>query len=292
MIKIIEVGPRDGLQNEPVMIPTHAKIAFVDALSATGAAGIEVSAFVSPKWVPQLADASAVFAGIERREGVSYSALVPNSRGLDRALECSVDKIAVFTAASEGFCRRNTNCTIDESFSRMELVLARARDCKMPVRGYVSTAFHCPYDGRIDPEDASRVIEKLADLGVTDVSIGDTIGRAVPEEVSALLDVVTARVSPTRLAMHFHDTYGQAAANVLRSFKHGVEIFDACAGGIGGCPYAPGAPGNVATAMVAKTLSDAGAKVTMDFDALKTARGEILQYLQRAGAKSPPSRGL
>ncbi len=286
MIKIVEVGPRDGLQNESVPIPTEAKVAFVDALSETGTKDIEVSAFVSSKWVPQLADAGDVFARITRKPGVTYSALVPNEKGFNRALEANVDKVAVFSAASETFSNKNTNCSIDTSYNRIEPVVSRAHKMGLPVRGYVSTAFWCPYEGTIHPQVASDCIERMADMGVTDVSVGDTIGKATPDEVRALLEVLLKRVPATRIAMHFHDTYGRAAQNVLASYEYGICIFDACTGGIGGCPYAPGASGNVATATVVRTLRSAGATVSIDLDKLEKAREKIIGYLCNAGAQN------
>lgn len=286
MIRIVEVGPRDGLQNEPNFVPTEAKISFVNALSETGAEEIEVTAFVSPKWVPQLADATEVLRGIQEKRGVCYSALVPNMRGFQRAMDVGVQKIAVFTAASEGFNSKNINTTIDGSFKRIEPVVRAAQDAGIAYRGYVSTAFWCPYDGKVSVEKAADVIERLADCGVTDVSIGDTIGKAKPDEVRALLDVVLKRVEPDRLAMHYHDTFGRAADNVLASWDYGIKIYDACTGGIGGCPYAPGAAGNVATSTVVKTLRGAGAEVPLDLDAVEQAKEQIIQYL--GGRRQPP----
>ena len=230
MIRIVEVGPRDGLQNEPNFVPTEAKISFVNALSETGARDIEVTAFVSPKWVPQLKDATQVMEGIKPKEGVAYSVLVPNMRGFDRAMEAGVQKIAIFTAASEGFNNKNINTSIDGSFERLAPVVRAAQDAGIAYRGYVSTAFWCPYDGKISPEKAADVIERLADQGVTDVSIGDTIGKAKPDEVRALLDVVLKRAEADRLAMHYHDTFGRASDNVLASWDYGINIYDAVIG--------------------------------------------------------------
>lgn len=281
MIRIIEVGPRDGLQNEQHAIPTEAKIAFVDALSLARPAEIEVSAFVSPKWVPQLADATEVFRGITRRPGIVYSALVPNLQGLERALAARVDRVSVFTAASETFNKRNVNATIEESIRRFEPVVERARAVGMPVRGYVSTAFWCPYEGRILPAAVVPVVERLFALGVEEVSIGDTIGKAAPDEVRALLDLLLKQIPATRLAMHFHDTYRRARANVLESWRLGITAFDASTGGIGGCPYAPGASGNVATEVVVQALRQAGATVDLDLTALAAARATIAHALGR-----------
>jgi len=245
-IRIVEVGPRDGLQSVAGLVPTEVKIAFVDALSECGFAEIEVSSFVSPRWVPQLADAREVFAGITRKPGITYMALVPNEEGLERAHEARVDKIAVFTAASETFSRKNTNASIAETLRRFKPVIANAG---VPVRGYISTAFHCPYEGPIQPEQVLPVAKSLIDLGCAELSIGDTIGKAVPEEVTHLLELLLPLrpSAPLPLCLHFHDTYGHAVANARAAHALGITTFDASTGGIGGCPYAPGASGNVAT---------------------------------------------
>ncbi|MBI3270666.1 MAG: hydroxymethylglutaryl-CoA lyase [Planctomycetes bacterium] len=282
MVRIVEVGPRDGLQNETRQVPTEVKVAFVDALSLAGLPEIEVSAFVSPKWVPQLADAAEVFARIRRAPGVAYSALVPNEQGLDRALAARADRIAVFTAASETFSRKNTNASIDESIARFRPVLERARAGKIPVRGYVSTAFWCPYEGKIGPAKAAEVALRLADAGVDEVSIGDTLGKATPDEVRALLEPLLPRLPAQRIAMHFHDTFHRAVENVLASWKLGIRAFDSSAGGIGGCPYAPGASGNVSTESVVEALRGAGEDVPVDLAALAAARALI------GGALAPP----
>lgn len=272
-IRIVEVGPRDGLQNEARTIPTEVKVAFVDALSACGFDEIEVSSFVSPRWVPQLADAEAVFRQIRRAPGVTYMALVPNLQGLERALEARADKVAVFTAASETFSRKNTNASIAESLDRFRPVLARA---PVPVRGYISTAFHCPFEGPIAPEQVVAVAEALVAMGCTELSIGDTIGRATADEVRRLLDLLQPAIPASRqLALHFHDTFGQAVGNALAAAERGVRIFDASAGGIGGCPYAPGAPGNVSTeALVAAFPGRTG----IDPEKLRDAREVIQPY--------------
>ena len=246
MIEIVEVGPRDGLQ-----MRRHGyqpcQVAFVNALNKTGTRQIEVTAFVSPKWVPQLKDAREVLERIERADGIEYSALVPNLKGFERAMECDVDKLALFTAASETFNSKNINTTLEGSFERMKRVCDAASESKKPVRGYISTAFHCPFEGAIQPHLVTDIALRLLDLGVHDVSIGDTIGKASVDEVKRLLDHLLKVVPTEKVAMHFHDTFGQAAENVVASWEMGVEIFDSCTGGIGGCPYAPGAPGNVAT---------------------------------------------
>jgi hydroxymethylglutaryl-CoA lyase len=243
---------------------------------------IEASAFVSPRWVPQLADAEAVFAGITRRPGVVYSALVPNEHGLDRAFSARAEKIALFTAASETFNRKNINATIAESIARFVPVARRARAAGLPLRGYVSTAFWCPYEGQIAPERAVRVIDQLFDLGVEEVSIGDTIGKATPDDVKTLLDLLLPRIAPGRLALHVHDTYGHAAENVRAAFARGIEIYDSSAGGIGGCPYAPGASGNIATEVLAATLAAAGGAVLLDRAALARAHATIAAALGRS----------
>jgi hydroxymethylglutaryl-CoA lyase len=284
MIRIVEVGPRDGLQSESRSIPTEAKVAYIDALSSSGVSEIEASAFVSPKWIPQLADAEEVFRRIRRASGVLYSALVPNEQGLDRALSAKVDKIAVFTAASETFNRKNINASIEESIQRFVPVIERARQSALPVRGYVSTAFWCPYEGRIAPSQAAIVCRRLIDAGVDEISIGDTIGKAVPDEVRQLLGELLATIPASRLAMHFHDTYHHAVENLLASWKLGIEAFDSSAGGIGGCPYAPGASGNVATEAVVEALRAAGADVQADLGALAEARRIILPVLGRPPA--------
>jgi hydroxymethylglutaryl-CoA lyase len=272
-VRIVEVGPRDGLQNEARTVPTGAKIRFIDALSSTGLEEIEVSSFVSPRWVPQLADAAEVFAGIRRVPGVVYSALVPNRQGLDGAIAAAADKLAVFTAASETFSLRNTNATIAESLDRFRPVL---RDATVPVRGYVSTAFHCPFEGPIAPDQVLPVVRALFDMGCVEVSIGDTIGRATPDEVRRLLDALLPHCPPAPLALHFHDTFGQAVDNARVGFGMGVTTFDASAGGIGGCPYAPGAPGNVATQALVSAFQG---RTGVDPDRLESAAVVVRPYL-------------
>jgi hydroxymethylglutaryl-CoA lyase len=272
-IRLVEVGPRDGLQNEARIVPTDVKIRFIDALSETGLAEIEVTSFVSPKWVPQLADAAEVFAGIRRPPGVIYSALVPNRQGLDGAIAARADKVAVFTAASETFSMRNTNATIAESLDRFRPVL---RDATVPVRGYISTAFHCPFEGPIAPDQVLPVMRALFDMGCAEVSIGDTIGKATADEVRRLLDVLLPHWPAAKLALHFHDTFGQAMDNALVGFGMGITTFDASAGGIGGCPYAPGAPGNVATQALATAFRG---KTGIDPERLESAAAVVRPYL-------------
>jgi hydroxymethylglutaryl-CoA lyase len=280
-VRLTEVGPRDGLQNEARTIATDVKVRFVDALSEAGYEEIEVSAFVSPERVPQLADAEEVFARIWRREKTIYSALVPNERGLERALRAKVGKAAVFTAASETFNRKNVNASIAESIERFKPVVLGARGAKIPVRGYVSTAFWCPYEGKIAPEAVVDVVKRLTDLGVDEISIGDTIGKAVPAEVMTLLDRLLDHVDQDRLVMHFHDTYGTAIANVLASYERGISAFDSSAGGVGGCPFAPGASGNVATEDVIWALTQSGATLAPDLDRVRAASDLLASALGR-----------
>ncbi|MCC7417399.1 MAG: hydroxymethylglutaryl-CoA lyase [Acidobacteria bacterium] len=246
-VTIVEVGPRDGLQNEASPVSTGDKIALVDRLSAAGLPVIEVSSFVSPKWVPQMADAEQVFAGIVRRPGTRYSALVPNPKGLDRALAAGATEIAVFAAATETFSRRNINQSIDESLANYRDVCARAREAGLRTRGYLSTVFGCPYEGAVDPGEAADIAARLIDAGVFEVAISDTIGVAHPGQVPRVLDAMLARLAVDTIALHFHDTRGTALANVLAALPFGIATFDASCGGLGGCPYAPGAAGNLAT---------------------------------------------
>ena len=264
-IRITEVGPRDGLQNEPAVLSTDAKVAFVNALSQSGVTEIEVGSFVSPRAVPQLADSDEVFQRIDRRPGVVYSALVPNERGLARARAAAADKIAVFTAASDTFNQRNIHCTVRESIERLKPVVSDAKRNGLPVRGYVSTATHCPFEGAVPPSRVLRVMEDLLDLGVDEISLGDTIGKATPSDVRRLLDDVKTHLASAPLSLHFHDTYGMAIANVLTAWtEYGIASFDASAGGLGGCPYAPGATGNVATEDVVYALRASGASIAVD----------------------------
>ncbi|MBL8136177.1 MAG: hydroxymethylglutaryl-CoA lyase [Acidobacteria bacterium] len=246
-VTIVEVGPRDGLQNETAAISTADKVRFVDALSAAGHRVIEVSSFVSPRWVPQMADAADVFAGITRRPGVRYTALVPNLPGLERAIAARVSEVAVFAAASETFSTRNINQSIDDSLARYAEVIARALAAGLRVRGYVSCAFGCPFEGPVPPPAVLRVTRALLDAGVYEVAVSDTIGIGHPGQVRELLAFLGAELPFDRLALHFHDTRGTALANVLAALDAGITTFDASAGGLGGCPFAPGASGNLAT---------------------------------------------
>lgn len=246
-VSVVEVGPRDGLQNEPVTVPTADKIRFVDRLTAAGHQTIEVSAFVSPKWVPKMSDASDVFAGISRAPGVRYTALVPNLAGLERAKTAGVTEVAIFAAASETFSRRNINQTIEESLETYRAVADAARSHGIRVRGYLSTAFGCPYEGAVPTARVVDLTGQLIDMGAFEVALSDTIGVAHPGQVYEVLEAVTPQVPASRLALHFHDTRGTALANVLAGLECGIVTFDSSAGGLGGCPYAPGAAGNLAT---------------------------------------------
>lgn len=269
--EIFEVGPRDGLQNESRPIPTAAKIALIDCLSGAGFRRIEVASFVSPKWVPQMADSAEVLAGITRARGVSYAALTPNLRGLEGAIAAVADEVAVFGSASEGFSQANINCSIEESFERFGPVFEGAKQAKMKVRGYVSCVVECPYDGPTAPRSVARVAAALLDMGCYEISLGDTLGRARPEATAAMLDAVLEVVPAEALAGHFHDTAGHALENVEVALARGLRVFDAAIGGLGGCPYAPGAAGNVATEAVARHLSDLGFETGLDQEVLGRA---------------------
>ncbi len=266
---IFEMAPRDGLQNEKAVIATRDKIRLVDLLSQTGLRKIEVASFVSPKWVPQMADATAVLAGITRNPGVSYAALTPNMRGFEGAITAHADEIAVFASASEGFSQANINCSIDESLARFAPVLAAARAASIPVRGYVSCVTDCPYDGPTPPADVARVVQALADLGCYEVSLGDTLGHATPQTISTMLDAVVPLGVP--LAGHFHDTRGRALENIAVALENGISVFDASVGGLGGCPYAPGAAGNVTTEAVVDMLEARGVETGINRAALARA---------------------
>ncbi len=274
-ITIVEVGPRDGLQNERALVPTPDKIELINRLSAAHLPVIEVSAFVSPRWVPQMADAAEVFAGITRAPGIRYTALVPNLAGLDRAVAAGVTEIAVFAASTETFSRKNINQSIDESLATYAQVCGRAHAAGLRVRGYLSTAFGCPFEGAVAPDRVADVAARLADLGVFEVAISDTIGIAHPGQVPRVLDAVLARVPVHQLALHFHDTLGTALANVLASLPYGITTFDASAGGLGGCPYAPGAAGNLATDDLIYMLDGLGLETGVSLAAVSDASAFI-----------------
>lgn len=267
-VTLFEVGPRDGLQNESRLIATDAKISLVDQLSECGLRQIEVASFVSPKWVPQMADAALVLSGIGRKPGVSYAALTPNLQGFEAAMAAEADEVAVFASASEGFSRRNINCSIAESFDRFRPVLRHARAGDVPVRGYVSCVTDCPYDGPVAPDAVADVAQALFEMGCYQISLGDTIGAATPDTLRPMLDAVIGRVPALRLAGHYHDTHGRALQNIVASLERGLRVFDSSVGGLGGCPFAPGAKGNVATEAVALMLQDMGLKTGLDLDRL------------------------
>ena len=267
-VRIVEVGPRDGLQNESSIIATADKIALIDRLSATGLRSIEVTSFVSPKWVPQLSDAAEVFAGITRRPGVHYPVLVPNEQGYERARAAGVDEIAVFTAASEAFNQKNINASIEQSLARFAPVMQRAACDGVRVRGYVSTVLGCPYQGQVPLEDVVRVARELHAMGCYEISLGDTIGVGTPHRARAMLRAVAAEVPMAALAVHFHDTYGQALANVLACLEEGVAVVDSAVAGVGGCPYARGASGNVASEDVVYMLHGLGIETGIDLPLL------------------------
>jgi hydroxymethylglutaryl-CoA lyase len=267
-VRIVEVGARDGLQNEKTLLPAEVKIALIDRLSSTGLKTIEATSFVSPKWVPQLADAAEVFAGIRKAPDVSYPVLVPNLQGYERAREAGASEIAVFTAASEAFNRKNTNAGIDESIERFVPVLERAKADGVAVRGYVSTVLGCPYQGDVPVHDVVRVAQRLHDLGCYEISLGDTIGIGTPAKARAMVHAVAQAVPMDALAVHFHDTYGQALANILACLEEGVRVVDSAVSGTGGCPYAKGATGNVASEDVVYMLHGMGMQTGVDLDLL------------------------
>ncbi len=272
-VEIYEVGPRDGLQNEARAIPTDQKIALVDTLSRAGFRRIEAASFVSPRWVPQMADAAEVMEGITRAPGVSYAVLTPNMKGFDRAMDARADEIAVFASASEGFSQANLNCSISESIDRFRPVVAAGIAAEVKVRGYVSCVADCPFDGPTQPDAVAEVAETLLGLGCHEISLGDTIGRGTPDTVRAMLAAVTARVPVDRLAGHYHDTGGRALDNIEVSLDAGLRVFDAAVGGLGGCPYAPGAAGNVATEAVDARLRSLGYDTGLDPEIVAEAAG-------------------
>src|SRR6476661_9765203 len=282
LVRIVEVGPRDGLQNEKAIIATADKIALIDRLSATGLPVVEATSFVSPKWVPQLADAADVFRGIARRDGVDYPVLVPNLQGYERAREVGVRHIAVFTAASEAFNRKNINASIDESLERFAPVMAGAKTDGVRVRGYVSTVLGCPYQGEVPVNDVVRVAKALHAMGCEEVSLGDTIGVGTPSKARAMLRDVASEVPMAALAVHFHDTYGQALPNLLACLEEGVRVADASVSGTGGCPYAKGASGNVATEDVVYMLHGMGMATGVDLDKLVDTGRWLADLLGRA----------
>ena len=281
-VKIVEVGPRDGLQNEPQLVPAAVKVELIDRLGQAGLKAIEATAFVSPKWVPQMGDAAEVMASLPRRAGVSYPVLVPNLKGFEQALAAGVGEIAVFGAASEAFSQKNINCSIAESLERFRPVAEAARSHNIRVRGYVSCVVGCPYQGEVRPAAVAEVAARLLEMGCYEVSLGDTIGVGTPASVARMLDAVALLVPIERLAGHYHDTYGQALANIYASLEMGVAVFDASVAGLGGCPYAAGASGNVATEDVVYLLHGLGIETGVDLERLVDAGAYICAELGRA----------
>ncbi|WP_107850753.1 hydroxymethylglutaryl-CoA lyase [Oceanimonas marisflavi] len=280
-VRLVEVGPRDGLQNEPARVPTNIKIGLVERLADCGLTHIEAASFVSPKWVPQMADGGEVLTGIHRKDGVVYSALTPNLQGLKAALAAGADEVAVFTAASESFCQKNINCSVAESLERFTPVLQLARERGLRVRGYVSTVLGCPYEGDIAPAAVAKVAGALYRLGCDEISLGDTIGTGTPKKAIAMLSAVRQEVPLVRLAAHFHDTYGQALANLYGVLEQGLRIIDSSVAGLGGCPYAKGATGNVATEDVVYLLHGLGLETGVNLNQLVHTGHWISQQLGR-----------
>ncbi len=281
-VRLVEVGPRDGLQNEKQPISVADKVRLVDDLSAAGLGYVEVGSFVSPKWVPQMAGSAEVFAAIQRQPGVTYAALTPNLKGLEAALQAEVEEVAVFAAASEAFSQKNINCSIAESLARFVPLMEAAKAAKVRVRGYVSCVLGCPYDGEIDPAQVASVARELYAMGCYEVSLGDTIGTGTPGKTRHLINVVGRDIPRHLLAGHFHDTYGQALANIYASLQEGIQVFDSSVAGLGGCPYAKGATGNVATEDVLYMLQGLGIDTGIDMDKLIAAGQRICEVLGKA----------
>ena len=283
-VRMVEVGPRDGLQNEKQIVPTAVKIGLVDRLTEAGLTAIEAGSFVSPKWVPQMADTPDVFDGIRRKPGVRYVALTPNAKGLEGALAAKAAEVAVFAAASESFSQKNINCSIAESLERFAPVMDTAKAQGLPVRGYVSCVLGCPYEGDIAPAAVAEVAGKLLEMGCYEVSLGDTIGTGTPAKAQAMIAAVAERVPMDRIAVHFHDTYGQALANILATLEQGVAVVDSSVAGLGGCPYAKGASGNVASEDVLYMLNGLGIETGVDLDKLVAAGAYISEAIGRPTA--------
>ena len=280
-VRLVEVGPRDGLQNEKAMVPTDVKVALIDLLTDAGFAAIEATSFVSPKWVPQMADATEVMARIRRKPGVRYPVLTPNMKGFEAALAAKADEVAVFVAATESFSQKNINCSIAESLDRVRPLFGAAKDHGVRVRGYISCVLGCPYEGRVDPRRVADVADALYRMGAYEVSLGDTIGTGTAGETAALLRTCVERVPVAALAGHFHDTYGQALTNVYAALEAGVATFDCAVAGLGGCPYAKGATGNVASEDVLYLLQGLGIETGVDMTRLRRAGQYISDFLQR-----------
>lgn len=283
-VEIVEVGPRDGLQNEPDLLPLDAKVGFIELLTLAGLREIEATSFVSPKAVPQLADADELMQTIVRPAGVRFHALVPNERGYERAKLARVDVISLFTSATEAFCQANIRCSIDESFERFRPVVERARDDGRAVRGYLSVAFVCPFGGEVDPDAATAVARRLAEIGCDDICLADTIGRARPEQVAAVISRLLDHIPVERLSLHVHDTDGRALSNIDAALELGVRRIDGAAGGLGGCPFAPGAPGNAATEAIVRHLHNRGFKTGVDPEAITRALAPVRSHLSRTVA--------
>ena len=283
-VKLVDVGPRDGLQNEPGAVPTAVKIELIDRLSEAGLPVIEATSFVSPKWVPQMSDNAQVMAGIKRKPGVSYPVLVPNMKGLEAALAAGAEEVAGFAAATEAFSRRNTNCSIAESFERFIPVCKAALDAGVKVRGYISVVLGCPFEGEVDPSVVADMSERLFQMGCYEVSLGDTIGVGTPGKTRRMIEAVARRAPIEKLGGHYHDTYGQAVANIFASLEMGMATFDCSVAGLGGCPYAPGATGNVATEDVLYMLDGLGIQTGVDIEKLLQAAQFICGQLGRPTA--------
>lgn len=280
-VRIVEVGARDGLQNETAIVPVAVRIGLIQRLAAAGLPVIEAGSFVNPRWIPQMAASDEVFAGLQRYPGTRYAALTPNLQGFERALAAGADEVAVFAAASEAFSQKNINCSISDSLARFEPVMAAAARAGLPVRGYTSCVLGCPYEGESDPQTVLQVTGALLDMGCYEVSLGDTIGTGTAGSMAALLEVLLAELPAGSLAVHCHDTYGQALANILVALQHGITTVDASVAGLGGCPYAKGATGNVATEDVAYLLQGLGIDCGVDLDRLIDAGQYISQHLKR-----------
>jgi len=281
-IKIVEVGPRDGLQNEATPISAHDKIALIEKLADAGLSYIESGSFVSPKWVPQMATSAEIFEKLNRKNNVTYAALTPNMRGFEAAMTVNADEVAIFGAASESFSQKNINCSIEESLARFTPIMTAAKNANIKVRGYVSCVLGCPYEGDIDPEQVAIVAEKLYQMGCYEISLGDTIGVGTPSNVTKMITAVSGRVPINKLAVHFHDTYGQALTNIYAALQMGVSVVDSAVAGLGGCPYAKGASGNVATEDVVYMLNGLNISTGIDFESLLNAGWFISDKLGKA----------
>lgn len=281
-VKIVEVGPRDGLQNEATPISARDKITLIEKLADAGVNYIESGSFVSPKWVPQMATSAEIFEQLNRKEGVTYAALTPNMRGFEGAMAVSVDEVAIFGAASESFSQKNINCSIEESLERFAPIMLAAKKANIKVRGYVSCVLGCPYEGNIAPEQVALVAEKLFQMGCYEISLGDTVGVGNPASVTKMIQAVSARVPTDKLAVHFHDTYGQALTNIYAALQLGVSVIDSAIAGLGGCPYAKGASGNVATEDVVYMLNGLGVETAIDFEQLLEAGWFISEKIGKA----------